>query len=148
MRNVRTLLPWMLTSLLTAAAAVHAQTRVPVPPPPSVVGAYEVRIGGYYTGTGTAAVGSVVNINVPRIEGEGGETGTLVVTNLELRNGRFRGTGTIAGRTITIAGRVDPPDGRVLKTARLSATFIISGEERGGRIIGHRIGESPPPPPP
>lgn len=144
---------WVVAGLLVVAMAADGQGP-PQRPGDRIQGMYEVQTVGYYRGSGMAVVagadGSRVNITLPRVEGENGEVGTLAATNLAMENGRFRGTGTLRGRSIAIWGRVDLPDGEIVKVARFSASYserISETVVRRGRIIGHRTGGAQGPTP-
>jgi hypothetical protein len=63
--------------------------------------------------------------------------------NLKLENGRFAGTGTIFGKTMSISGRIDPAAGQgPPRAACIQATFS-AGNDHGGRIVGFRRGVTP-----
>jgi len=130
---------WCIGACLLAIAAGPLSPVQAPQPPDLTVGAYEVTVAGHFKGKGTAAVGvGTITISVP-VRQQDGQSGTLVVANLPLNKGRFSGQGTVLGRPVTISGRLDPPDGKILKRARLSATFLTV-ENRGGRLSGFRTG--------
>lgn len=108
--------------------------------PAGTNGAYKLICRGSYEGTGNAAVGaSNVNVVLHLTNPDTGVSGTLHASNLTLDNGRFSGTGTFAGNSVTISGRVEAPDGQVVTTARIMGTFEVS-DGLHGRFAGARNG--------
>jgi hypothetical protein len=68
----------------------------------------------------------------------GKKGGSVSCASTSMADNRFRATGTALGESVTIVGRVDPPDpaGGVLRKARLVATFVLSDGTKG-RIVGY-----------
>jgi hypothetical protein len=109
----------------------------------AVFGRYEVTFKGQYQGTGAAHVitKKVVFIRGDLLDGKKGGAGRFLVVNLPLSDdGRFSGDGTFtdnAGKKVdvTVVGRVEPPDGVIIKKARIICTFTTAAGE-AGRIYG------------
>lgn len=135
-RAVIARLPTMLATVLMLLAG--AGVARPSAAPRAIAGGYSIRIAGSYTGTGRAAVTPATITVTARVTNESGETGTLVARNLPLTKGRFSGTGSILGVRTKVFGRLDAPDGKVVKVARLTCT-LIDTNGRGARVVGHRI---------
>jgi hypothetical protein len=112
-------------------------------PTERVQGEYEVRIVGYYTGSGSAAAsGGGIKISAS-VTDPSGKTMSLRTTNLDVTDDRFTGTGTLDGATVRIDGRLDPQDRKgndVLKKARITFTFSANGHHSRG--AGDRRGGS------
>lgn len=125
---------------LLIAIASSAVLRGQVDPSPRINGAYKVTARGAYEGSGNAAVGAkAVTLTLHLKNVETGEAGTLVAPNMEMSEGRFKGTGSLGAVTVAISGRVDPADGGVVKRARITATFAMSNGLHG-RFFGERNG--------
>jgi hypothetical protein len=132
--------PARFVLILLAIAAVAPAIAAAAPgPPPKTTGAYDVNVRGYYTGTGHAAVGAKSITITVRVKDEAGNAGNLVVPSLRIEDGRFSGTGTIMGKPVTLSGRIDAPDGEVVKAARLTCTLgTLDGKH--ARVVGSKKG--------
>ena len=85
-------------------------------PTDKVQGGYEVKIAGYYTGTGRVKVtGDGVTITGDVKDPQNNQY-ALKTDRLEVLEDRFRGEGTLGGMKVTIDGRVDPADPDPAKT--------------------------------
>lgn len=101
---------------------------------------YEVRVGGYYSGSGSASRhGSSIILNAD-IRSESGATGQLNAS-LVVDGSYFTGQGTILGQRVTLSGRLDnpdtskPPKSRGIRSARMVGSLNIEDGHRG-RIVG------------
>lgn len=107
-------------------------------------GPYTIAIRGYWTGSGVATV-SGLNVKIAAVVTEqGGQSGTLDA-ELTVSALHFVGKGSAAGQAITLAGRLDIPDGSgtpqdVLKHARIVGTFAAASGHYG-RIAGQLAGD-------
>lgn len=128
-----------ILGLLVTVVLMSAATWSAAGPPAHDTGAYDVRVRGRYTGEGHAAVGAHSVTITARVKDEDGNEGTLVAPNLRVQKGRFSGAGTIMGKSVTLSGRIDVPDGELVKVARLTCTYTTSDGQRG-RAVGHRKG--------
>jgi hypothetical protein len=134
-----TIFSWITASTCFALLATGTVFAAPGGPT-GTNGAYKVICGGSYEGTGTAAVGAQnVNVVLHLTNPETGVSGTLHISNMAMDNGRFSGTGTFAGKSVTLSGRVEAPDGQVVTKARICGTFAIS-DGLHGRFAGNRNG--------
>jgi hypothetical protein len=104
-------------------------------PTEAVQGDYEIRVVGYYTGSGSAnASGTGITINA-RVSDPAGKAMSLQAGNLSITDDRFTGTGTLDGASVRIDGRLDPKDGKgneVLKRGRITFTFSANGHHSRG----------------
>lgn len=95
-------------------------------PTAKVQGSYELKIAGYYKGSGSAvASGSGISLN-GKVKDPHGKEYTLASSDLEVTDDRFRGTGTLGSMDVDIDGRLDPQDDdkvNVLKRGRITLTF-------------------------
>jgi len=132
----RFLLFAVLAGLLVRPADLPAKGPPPgAGPPPGkgpsskVRGKYVLRIAGYYTGSGELhATGAGVRISAA-VRDPAGTLHQLATDPLDVVNDRFRGSGTLAGGTVEVDGRLDPKDGQrgqVLKSGRVTFTFRSS----------------------
>jgi hypothetical protein len=99
--------------------------------------AYSISIAGSVTGNGTAALsGGKLSITAT-VTGTTGAKGTLSITDLAISKGRYTGSGTVLGQSLTISGRLDdiPPGDAQVKTQRLVGTFTIA-DGTHGRVAG------------
>lgn len=118
--------------------------------PSPYTGNYAILIRGYFTGDGTASVGSDGVTVTATIQDGSGNSGAFQAGWLTLTGNRFHGTGTVLGMPMTIDGRVETKDPTqssggqsgdpnapvpVVTNAHISATFICSGGH-GGRFAG------------
>jgi hypothetical protein len=107
--------------------------------PKQVNGSYQVIVSGFYKGEGHVAVGAgSVNINV-RVTSESGQQGRLHAPRLVRDGNYFSGQGTLLGHTVTLTGRLEPPDGQVVLVSRLSCHLEVS-DGHYGLIAGQRKG--------
>lgn len=106
--------------------------------PTGTNGSYTLIFAGGFTGDGHAAVGGnqVATIDGNVTDAATGVTGTFKAVNLNLDNGHFTGTGTVMGVAVTVSGRVEAADGKVVLVPRLCCTF--STGSKGGRIFGEK----------
>ena len=126
-----------MLAFVATASVVRAQGG-PGTEPHHPTGNYKVSSRGDYSGEGHAAVGAnSVNLQLQLINPETGISGNLHIPHMVVKDGRFKGTGTFAGRTVSVSGRVDAPDGRVVKKARLMGTISIS-DGTYCRVVGER----------
>jgi hypothetical protein len=104
-------------------------------PTERVQGEYDVRIVGYYSGTGTARA-SAGGIKISgRVTDPAGKAMDLLTKNLDVSDDRFSGTGTLDGAEVRFDGRLDPQDLRgndVLKRGRITFTFSANGHHSRG----------------
>jgi hypothetical protein len=104
-------------------------------PTERVQGEYEVRIVGYYTGSGSArASGTGIKISAS-VSDPSGKAMDLQAKNLDVTDDRFTGTGTLDGATVRIDGRLDPQDRKgseVLKKGRITFTLSANGHHSRG----------------
>jgi len=107
--------------------------------PTGTNGSYKIVFAGGYVGEGNAAVGTkgVTLINGTVTDVATGVTGKFQATNLATDDGGFVGTGTVMGIPVTISGRVESADGKIVLVPRMCCTFS-TGAGNGGRIIGHK----------
>jgi hypothetical protein len=109
--------------------------------PAGTQGSYDIILGGELQGDGHAVVTpKAVHVNCKVVDRRTGQKGTLKANNLTLDDGRFNGTGTVFGQTVTVSGRVEAPDGTTVKAARLMCNYAITGGGGAGRIVGQRKG--------
>jgi len=102
-------------------------------------GDYSITIAGSYKGSGTATVtDDRLNISLS-VTDEQSHKGELVVSDLEIKDNHFSGQGTVLGKTMTLQGRVDPPDTQdnTPRTARLVGTFTVKDGTHGRIAGGH-----------
>jgi hypothetical protein len=104
-------------------------------PTARVQGAYEVKIVGYYSGSGTArASAGGIKISA-RVVDPANKEMDLQAKNLDVSDDRFSGTGTLDGADVRIDGRLDPQDRKgndVLKRGRITFTFSANGHHSRG----------------
>ena len=104
-------------------------------PSERVQGEYEVRIVGYYTGSGSARA-SATGIKISAsVTDPSGKTMDLQAKNLDVTDDRFSGTGSLDGAAVRIDGRLDPQDRKgneVLKKRRITFTFSANGHHSRG----------------
>jgi len=97
-------------------------------------GAYRLVFKGVYSGTGKATVTPKTLMIRASLVDEKGNDIDFTVQKITVANNRFSEDVSVAGRTINIAGRVDPSGG-ALKKARI--TFTYGAREVGfGRATG------------
>jgi hypothetical protein len=109
----------------------------------AVFGHYDVTFKGQYQGAGIAHVVTrkVIFIRGDLLDNQKGAAGLFRVVNLPLSDdGHFSGKGTFTDTAgakveVNVIGRVEPPDGVVIKRARLICTFTTATGE-AGRIYG------------
>jgi hypothetical protein len=139
MRNTAKRVAWIKLALagagatcLFALAAGNGPQRVV----PATLGAYKVEIRGAFSGRGTAAVGAQsVTVN-GQVRDESGNVSHLVAPGIPIIGGRFDGNGTIAGISVRVCGRIDPPS-EVTTGPRLSMQ-IDGPQQRASRAVGTR----------
>jgi hypothetical protein len=104
-------------------------------PTDRVQGEYELRIVGYYTGSGSArASGTSIKISAS-VTDPSGKTMNLQASSFDITDDRFTGTGTLDGTAVRIDGRLDPQDrkgGEVLKKGRITFTLSSNGHHSRG----------------
>jgi len=104
-------------------------------PTARVQGDYEVRIVGYYTGSGTAAATAGGITITARVKDPAGKAMDLQSGDLTVSDDHFSGTGTLNGAAVKFDGRLDGQDrkgGEVLKRARITFTFSANGHHARG----------------
>jgi hypothetical protein len=104
--------------------------------PPSTVGAYQLDFRGALTGRGNATVTPTAVSLQALLRDTTGNTANFVASSLPLKDGRFSGSGTMAGLPVRVVGRVDPPS-EIVPVARLSCTVVTAAGE-AGRGLGGR----------
>ena len=115
----------------------------------NIGGGYHVKVGGYYTGDGSAAISAGSVVITANVTDERGNPGTLQAQGA-LANGHFSGSGSVMGHALVIDGRADAADAQgkgkkaVLQIARLVATFA-SDDGHHGRVAGDHNGKVAPP---
>jgi len=141
-------------SVLAVAGLCALLLALSRPPAPGTLGAYKVRVGGYYSGEGTAVVAArSVHFNI-QVRDETGRIGRFRANNLPVVDNYFRGQGTVMGHSATIEGRIDPADGQgggqqgrgrpqIVRSARVLGSFQVS-DGHSGRIAGGRSGGGAP----
>ena len=108
-------------------------------PPDTITGSYQATARGSYQGEARVIVSSQsVDVHLRLENTESGVSGTVELTRLPLKRNHFRGTGSLSGLTVTVSGRVDAPDGRVVTKARVLGTIKVS-DGRHGRFAGERV---------
>jgi hypothetical protein len=107
--------------------------------PNGTQGLYSIVFAGGFTGEGHATVNKlkVAQIHGKVTDAATGATGFFKADNLDLDNGHFTGTGTVMGVQVTISGRVESPDGKIVLTPRITCTFTTTSGV-GGRICGQK----------
>lgn len=105
--------------------------------PASTLGAYQVDFRGALTGRGNATVTPTAVSLQALLRDTAGNTANFVASSLALKDGRFSGTGTMAGLPVRVVGRVDPPSD-IVPVARLSCTVVTSAGEAGRGLGGRR----------
>jgi hypothetical protein len=116
-------------------------------------GNYNVSIGGYLKGDGTATInGDHLAIQIS-VTSEDGLKGLLNAPNLTIIGTHFSGSGTFQSQKVSFDGRVDAPDDEVergIKGVRLSAV-VKTADARYSRLVGYipalAKAVDPPPPP-
>ncbi|HSV14846.1 MAG TPA: hypothetical protein VLI90_11335 [Tepidisphaeraceae bacterium] len=108
--------------------------------PAKTKGSYDFVFAGAVEGDGHGAVAAQsVNIIGKVKDTKTGATSNFNATNLQMDNGRFSGTGTAFGVTVTVNGRVEDADGVTVLLPRVFCTYDIPGLGNG-RIVGERKG--------
>jgi hypothetical protein len=128
------------SSLIIAACALATACALAARQPQSANtnGSYKVVFAGAYEGRGNAAVGAQsVTITGQLIDQATGTKSNFVAPNLSLTNGRFRGSGKVGQATVTVSGRIEEPDGTLVKVARILANFSTP-PGAAGRIVGEK----------
>ncbi|HEV2689272.1 MAG TPA: hypothetical protein VGV35_11985 [Bryobacteraceae bacterium] len=106
-------------------------------------GTYVIQVGGSFTGSGQASVGSgKVHITATVVDSSG-NSGTLKA-DLTISANHFKGAGTVMGMDMVIEGRADSADQKknnagkpneVQIGPRIVASFKTS-DDRAGRVFG------------
>lgn len=105
---------------------------------PGTQGNYDIIFAGTYKGDGKAVVTpNHVNIHGKLVNPVTGATANFIANNLPLDDGRFTGSGTVFGVTITVDGRAQAADGVVIKVPRVVASYTTSAGG-AGRIAGEK----------
>jgi hypothetical protein len=128
-----------------ALAAPPGPPAPPAPPgPPSapirIRGAYNVTFAGDVRGTGLAVVSAKdVKINATLKAASGGAAVFSATFPLDPSGYRFKGDGTLDGKSANVSGRMDPDDGAAVpRSCRLCATFTSSTGALGRLVGTHR----------
>jgi hypothetical protein len=99
---------------------------------------YEATVSGDFEGTGKVSLSDATVTFTVRVKTKSGVQGDLQVVNLPLKNNRFAGEGTVLGKRIRIAGRVEKANFKGDdKARRLLATFGTATGETG-RIVAYK----------
>jgi hypothetical protein len=108
--------------------------------PRGTQGSYDLTFASCYTGTGNGVVAAKsVTIIGHVTDVKTGASGTLVASNLALYDGRFSGTGSFSGSTVSLSGRIQAADGKLVKTPCIFCNLSTSNSEYG-RLLGQRKG--------
>ena len=106
-------------------------------------GTYVIQVGGSFTGTGQASVGSGKVHITANVVDSNGVTGVLKA-DLTVASNHFKGAGTVMGTTMVIEGRVDSADQKKNSSGkpnpvqigpRLVANFQTA-DNQFGRVFG------------
>lgn len=144
-RNLAILAVFLLAVMLPADAKPKGKPR-------QREGNYNVSIGGYLKGDGTATIaGDQLAIQID-VTSEDGIKGPLSAPNLTIIGTHFSGSGTFQSQKVSFEGRVDAPDDDVergIKGVRLSAV-VKTGDGRYSRLVGYipalaKVVDPPPP---
>ena len=91
---------------------------------PGTNGAYRGEFRGGIEGNATAVVTPAgVTIVGKIVDMKTGKKGTFVAASLGLHEGHFAGVAVAGVKLIKIAGRVEPADGKLIKTQRVFCTL-------------------------
>ncbi|MDB5327075.1 MAG: hypothetical protein JWM57_2644 [Phycisphaerales bacterium] len=90
---------------------------------PGTKGKYDLVFYGSFKGTGTAKINPAHLTLDADLTSDTGPAGKLDVPKLQIDDGRFNGTGTLGGQPVDVSGRVDAPEGGIVKIARISVTL-------------------------
>lgn len=119
--------------ILSSLLLVRSSGAVP-PTQDDTKGNYRVVFKGIYNGIGKAIVTPKALMIRASLVDENGNDVDFTVQKITVENNRFAEDVSVAGRTINIAGRIDPSGG-ALKKARI--TFTYGAPEVGfGRATG------------
>ena len=120
-RLARPLLTTVLVLLLTSMAPAVPRAQKAAA---GTNGAYKGVFRGGLQGKATAVVTPVAVTIIGNIEDtKTGKKGTFVTASLSLQDGRFSGIALAGLATVNIAGRVEPADGKLIKTQRVFCTL-------------------------
>ena len=127
-----------ISFLLILSALLLVRTGGAAPPGNNDTnGSYRVVFKGCYNGIGKATVTPrMVKIQASLVDEKGNDI-DFTVQKILVENQRFFDDVTVAGTTISIAGRVDPSGG-ALRKARISFTFGSPTVGYGRATGGHR----------
>jgi hypothetical protein len=131
----------LLTLVALAALAGPAFQAFGKPGSPAKTkGSYDFVFAGAVMGDGHGVVAAKsVNIIGKVKDPKTGATSNFNATNLQMDDGRFSGTGTVFGTTVTVNGRVEDADGVTVLLPRIMCNYDIPGVGNG-RIVGERTG--------
>ena len=115
-------------------------------------GNYNVSIGGYLKGDGTASLAGDQLQIVINVVAEDGSKGTLNAPNLTINGTHFFGSGTFQSQKVIFDGRVDAPDNDVehgIKGVRL-VSLVKTVDDKYSRLVGYipSYAKAPDPPAP
>jgi hypothetical protein len=138
-----------ILSLLLLALVLPADAH-PKGKPRQRDGNYNVSVGGYLKGEGTATItGDQLAIQIS-VTSDDGLKGPLNAPNLTIVGTHFSGSGTFQSQKVSFEGRVDAPDDTVehgIKGVRLSAV-VKTADARYSRLVGFipALAKAPDPP--
>ena len=90
---------------------------------PGTKGKYDMVFYGSFKGTGQAKINPAHLTLDADLTSDTGPAGKLSVPKMQVNDGRFDGTGTLGGQPVDVSGRVDAPEGGIVKVARISVTL-------------------------
>jgi hypothetical protein len=133
---------FILLTIVAVAALVGPAFEAAGKPgsPVKTKGSYDFVFAGAVMGDGHGVVAAKsVNIIGKVKDPKTGATSNFNAANLQMDDGRFSGTGTAFGVSVTVNGRVEDADGVTVLLPRIMCNFDIPGVGNG-RIVGERKG--------
>ena len=137
MRNPRFLISaCVLAAIFVGVSGTSARPGTPR----GTQGPYKMIFGGAYVGEGRAVVTASNKIailigNVTEVAT--GATGQFRANNLPLDDGHFTGVGTVLGQPVTLCGRAEAADGKIVVVSRIMCSFVTASGA-GGRAVGSK----------